>query len=96
MTEKQIHKGNILIAMFMTEEREVLMHDLKKAGTVESMQYHESWEWLIPVIRKIKTVVTEEEELRKGLQFHLNPYTYDMEQIFAHCIEFIKWHNEHY
>lgn len=51
---KEILEGNKLIAEFVTEEPEVLRRDLKRAGTLESMQYHESWDWLMPVIEKIE------------------------------------------
>jgi hypothetical protein len=49
----KILKGNKLIAEFMTEEPEVLAKDLLKAGTLESMQYNSSMDWLYPVYQKI-------------------------------------------
>lgn len=49
-------KGNKLIAEFMTDEPEVLAHDLKKAGTLESMDYHDMWDWLMPVVEKIESL----------------------------------------
>ena len=55
---KNIEENNRLIALFMaagTPEEAVLKHDLQKAGTVESMQYHEDWNWLMEVVEKINS-----------------------------------------
>ena len=38
----------------MTTEPDVLERDLLKAGTVESMHYHDDWLWLMPVLDKIE------------------------------------------
>lgn len=53
---KEVLKGNKLIAEFMAEEPEVLKRDLKRAGTLESMQFHKSWDWLMPVVEKIESM----------------------------------------
>lgn len=47
---------NKLKARFMakgTDEEDVLEHDLKKAGTLDSMHYHDQWDWIMPVVEKI-------------------------------------------
>lgn len=59
MTEKVIERGNLSIALFSTKELEVLVNDLKKAGTVETMHYHDNWEWIMPIVEYI-------EELEEG------------------------------
>lgn len=53
MTQQEILDGNRLIAMFMSDEPEVLEMDLRRAGTLEGMQYHSEWDWLMPVLDKL-------------------------------------------
>lgn len=45
---------NAEIARFMTSEPEVLEMDLKKAGTLQSMQYHCDWGWIMECVEKIE------------------------------------------
>lgn len=52
MTQEEILEGNKIIAEFMTDEPAILQQDLRKAGTLESMHYHEYWDWLLPAIFK--------------------------------------------
>lgn len=67
-------EGNKLIAEFMTDEPEILAHDLKKAGTLESMQYHSSWDWIMPVVEKIEDThaVKQGEKLHYGHSFKID------------------------
>ncbi len=51
-----ILEKNRIIAEFMTDEPEVLAMDLKRAGTLESMQYHSDWNWLMQVVEKIESL----------------------------------------
>ena len=72
-------KENKLIAEFMGEEQLCLPHELK---------YHTSWDWLMPVLKKIK------------LQIHPNnmgmwrkvtqPIGYDIHEVHQEAVEFIK------
>ena len=106
---KEILEGNKLIAEFVTEEPEVLKQDLKRAGTLESMQYHESWDWLMPVVEKIN--------LLDEYEYSVTIYTMDchiqdkkgntvisidckntvdelIKSVYEAVVEFIKWYNE--
>lgn len=52
---------NYMFAIYMTNsatELEQLKADTNKAGTLSSMQYHTSWEWLMPVLNKISSLNT--------------------------------------
>ena len=62
MTKEKILEGNRIIAMFDTNEPEVLKRDLLRAGTLESMHYHDQWEWIMPVVVKIQKLVIEYDE----------------------------------
>ena len=61
------------------------------------LKYHSSWDWLMPVIRKIKdtelSVYTEKgsylvERIDEGIT------SVDIDNVFMRVIEFIKWYNE--
>jgi hypothetical protein len=50
MTQQEIRERNKQIAMLVTIEPEVLEGDLLKAGTIESMHYHDDWNWLMEAV----------------------------------------------
>jgi len=54
MTQQEILEYNRRCALFCTTEPEVLEQDLKKAGTLESMQYHSDWTWIMEVVEAIE------------------------------------------
>ena len=87
--EKEIIEGNKLIAEFMTEEPEVLKRDLKRAGTLESMQYHKSWDLLMPCIGKISNECEEPEEL-DGLKYAL--LSDDIETAWEFIVDRLKFY----
>lgn len=88
--------------------------DLVKAGlpfspgamgnAMSELPFHESWDWLMPVIKKIavigSTFDTDTYEYRRFeeiflpggmLMYFLNG---SIELVYERVIEFIKWHNE--
>jgi len=78
--------NNILIAKFMAEK-------VDEGGMTgydwDDLEYHYSWDWLIPVIKKIATI--EPDNIGKMQQF--NPYTYDIDRIYKGVVEYIKSYN---
>jgi hypothetical protein len=48
--ETEIIEGNKLIAEFMNHEE-----DYDEHGVWQKLQYHSSWDWLMPVVEKIKS-----------------------------------------
>lgn len=86
---KKVLEGNRLIAEFMTEEPEVLKRDLKRAGTLESMQYHKSWDLLMPCIGKISNECEEPEEL-DGLKYAL--LSDDIETAWEFIVDRLKFY----
>lgn len=85
---KEILEGNKLIAEFMTKDPGVLSRDFKKAGTLESMQYHKSWDWLMPVVGKISSNCEEPEEL-DGLKYAL--LSDDIETAWEFIVDRLKF-----
>ena len=70
-TVKEIREANNLIAEFMgyknttPTDKDFNIYENKEGHKIEtmSMRYHDSWEWLMPVIEKIESI--------KGLTVHI-------------------------
>jgi hypothetical protein len=67
MTQKEIIEGNKLIAEFMGYEKtiysdvfrgELYALDVSKGEiyAISQMQYHTSWDWIMPVVEKIESI----------------------------------------
>lgn len=55
----------------------------------EYAKYHESWDWLIPVIEKIQGMEGATEfKFMNSLEIGVAPIT----EFYAEVVEFIKWH----
>lgn len=59
-----------------------------------SMKYHDSWDWLMPVVEKIHSM---------GIDFHYSQHYKDVftalqsvsiSEVYEKIVEFIKWINE--
>lgn len=65
----------------------------------KDLKFHSSWDWLIPVIKKIREIINVKlnidsfEEIKEQ-KLTLNPYDYDIEQVYKAVVEFIKWYNQ--
>lgn len=106
----KVIENNKLIAEFMTKEPEVLKRDLNKAGTLESMQYHSSWDWLMPVVDKIEDFLEEHSMALFNVQIEqcwceiLDNKTSDtiaqgegnnkLDATYDAVVQFIKWYNK--
>lgn len=88
-------ENNKLIAEFITDEPEVLKRDLQKEGTLESMHYHDSWDWLKPVVDKISDLWNNEGIYGGGLIWNLTIFA-SLEDTYKAVIEYIKWYNKNY
>ncbi len=51
--DDKLKKAVLQIALYFTDEPEVLKHDLKKAGTIESMHYHDDFNLIIPAFNQL-------------------------------------------
>lgn len=65
MIQEEILEYNRRCALFCTTEPEVLERDLEKAGTLESMQFHSDWNWIMEICISISMefVTTNKEQL---------------------------------
>ena len=85
--------NNTLIAEFMGEHSIVL--------DVSDTKYHESWDWLIPVIKKIDSYACEEMDF-SDYDDYRNKYVFihnislhnDIREVYNQVVEFIKQYNK--
>lgn len=80
---------------FITEDSK----DKVMNGIAKYSKYRTSWDWIMPVIKKIREIVNvelciDDYYLHEGLRQRLNPFDYDIDSIYKGAIEFIKWHND--
>lgn len=94
-TSKQhnINMNNILIAEFNQKYSEGFgLYDFNGCHyKLDELEFHTSWDWLMPVVQKIKDTPTYGST--DGIDFVL---TCDLtkESLYESVVEFIKYHNE--
>jgi hypothetical protein len=116
LTQEQIIEGNKLIAEFMgwhynsKYNQWCMMEDLtildgeEYAGEwFRVLKFHSSWDWLLPVIRKIRDYLNNMPErpsknhcckgdlIEVDIQCAL--WEINIENTWQHTVEFIKWYN---
>ena len=89
--------NNKLIAEFMgiTPNEAGVYHVSKHKGyDLENLNYHTSWDWLMPVVGKIKD--TSYRFYRKEIDDIDNVLTCDLriEKLYQAVVEYIKYHNK--
>ena len=62
--------------------------------TLDQSRYHESYDWLIPVIIKLHEVISEEDQLFRGLAIFEVGLTTDFETLYQLTLEAINFHKE--
>lgn len=106
MITEQVLENNILIHKFKIKdeigELAVFENDLQKAGTAECLQYHESWDWLMPVVEKCTQIGFREQEFDNEIYQKWEEVFDDtgmflgnhIDEVFEACTLFIEWYNE--
>jgi hypothetical protein len=83
-------ENNKLIAEFMSGE-----HPLAEVTHEAHHNYDTSWDWLMPVIHRIRDHVNvdmgfeEYDDWRENFK-QIDPYNYSLEQCYKAVVEFIK------
>lgn len=107
MTQAEIFAGNKQIADFMGYVKEAekakdpYLYAVKHAYENGNMNYHKSWDWLMPVVLKLRILILDPKaavpydlryttmRLKQGL------LSVSIEKVYEYCLVFIKWYNEH-
>ena len=97
MNKEEIIEGNKLIAEFMGTK-------VKPDGYfIKDYLYHSSWDWLMPVLRKIKDYLNNMERPSKNhcckgdmieIDIQCRLWEVDIEKTHHHVVEFLQWYNQ--
>ena len=96
-----MEKNNRLIAEFMgyalNENDEYPIEYITVQGhwdtcSIQDLNYHKSWDWLMKVVEKILNICAENDDLEKYAVITDNiPY---IQQTYDECIKFINFYNK--
>lgn len=108
MEQKTINSQNVKIAEFMDEKGE-FERKQHRAGTIESLHYHDEWDWIMPVIDKIDKMgatvtigrmyceIKFQDPLKHHLKFDNKMVCgIKIRAIHATVVNFIIWYNSNY
>lgn len=104
-SEKEVIESNKLIAEFMGRHVSMLHGDLCYADWdgMHSVKYHTSWDWLMPVVKKINdtwdylddSFEDDEPNPEYILQVLHSSVSYvDIDTAFKSVLNFIQWYNQ--
>jgi len=86
--KNSIYPNGISIWKYDTPPKE----DCTILWNTPDMQYHTSWDWLMPVVEKIEKLPFIEERASDG--HDKISLIYDINNVYPQVVEFIKWYNE--
>lgn len=105
--KEEVIEGNKLIAEFMLydysmynkwidDEDSVMERQIEVPLTEDDLEYHNSWDWLMPVVEKIDKEVpdSERKQMYQGVISYEAPYA-NIKNIWLATVDFIKWYNQH-
>jgi len=89
--EQKIIDGNKKIAEFDGLKRDTYGKFFKngvfKGYSERDFQYHKSWDWLIPVLKKI---AEKDDIYRAGVASIMSEYNYDIEKVWETTVKYIE------
>lgn len=102
MSEQEILEGNKLIAewvgfKFNKERRAYCIPPMGFSfkGKLENLMFHSSWDWLVPVLKKIHSFPLDN---NPGYILQISYLTFvwneiNIEELFKGIVKFINWYN---
>lgn len=63
------------------------------AFNIDSAMFHESWDWLMPVVEKIDQTIKNTHWIKGYWFVHELSITTPINELYKYVVEFIKWHN---
>ncbi len=88
-------ESNKLIAEFMGDNHTVLSGDemisLSEWRNARTLQFHKSWDWLMPAVQKAANIPEDGYVFARSLDGGL---FMDIQSVYSAVVEFIKWYNE--
>ena len=60
----------------------------------DELQYHISWDWLMPVVQKIKRTDLSREMVMQGMDELIDGFDTDIKNTYKSVVEFIKEYND--
>ena len=106
MKEEEVLDGNKLIADFMNLECKkygdsgVTYYIDGEPHQILKLKYHSSWDWLMPCVSKMTTILKNPDEkyMNKWDEvYNYTPYSFlsgDIEYVYKVVVKFIKWYNQ--
>ncbi|MES2864053.1 MAG: hypothetical protein V4666_08040 [Bacteroidota bacterium] len=112
-----IEENNVMIALFMGGNLDpdtdnfwlenLELPENKNRSHIEQCKYNSSWDWLMPVVEKIESLLPDDSVIMIEYKDCYIPVLDDGEPftiqgrggtkliaVYEACLEFIKWHNE--
>ena len=102
MEQQEIIEGNKLIANFMGDQK--LPGDKNGDMTTvawmskDRLEYHSSWDWIMPVVSKIRALLDKDSDNYKELKSRWQPIAnelqnFNLENVWFCVVKFIEWQN---
>lgn len=86
-------ENNKLIAFFNGDIKTINNKvSLKKNCSVDDLQYHKDWNWLMPVIKKILDISLNLDTME--MYYNITDCIPNITQTHIAVIDFIKWYNK--
>ena len=90
---KKHEEGNKVIAEFMGKAPGATHDNLAKA--YGAMQYHKSWDWLMPVLGKIRNdtpfFINAAKEYTDNIEYALKQVSFDY--LYGAIVDFLQWYS---
>lgn len=100
MEQSEIIEGNKLIDRFMgVKRRDEFSEHNNGFSYIQSIKYHSSWDWLMPVVEKIDETCPQHPEFEDAdtgyacTLFSATDSPWKIENTYETVIKYIKWYN---